>query len=283
MSKRLGRGLDALFSSLEVSEQDQVREIPISELRPNPYQPRKVFREEALEELKQSILEHGVIQPILVRKSIKGYDIIAGERRYRASLAAGLTTIPAVERNFNDQIMMEVALIENVQREDLNPLEIADAYQKIMDKFSLTQEELSKKMGKSRSLVANYLRLLNLPKEIRENVSRGTITMGHAKTLVAIEDPKVQQWLANETINKGLSVRKLEEMVQDIHRDKKKEKATPKKKDTKAVYYKNAEERLREKLGTAVLIKPGKKKGRIEIEYYSEGDLERIIEMLEAQ
>lgn len=281
MSKRLGRGLDALFNSLEVDEKDQVLEIPINELRPNPYQPRKVFNEEALLELKESIIEHGVIQPILVRKSIKGYDIIAGERRFRAATAAGLTTIPAVERNFSDQVMMEVALIENVQREDLNPMEIADAYQRIMDKFSLKQEELAKKMGKSRPLVANYLRLLNLPSEIKEHVSRGTISVGHAKTLVAIEDPKTQLLLANETINKGLSVRKLEEMVQELHQLKNKAKQTAKKKTTKDMYYQNAEEKLREKLGTSVLIKPGKKKGRIEIEYYSEGDLERILELLE--
>ncbi len=282
MSKRLGRGLDALFSSLEVSEKDQVQEIPISELRPNPYQPRKVFREDALEELKLSILEHGVIQPILVRRSIKGYDIIAGERRYRAAMAAGLATIPAVERNFSDQVMMEVALIENVQREDLNPLEIADAYQRIMDKFSLKQEDLAQKMGKSRPLVANYLRLLHLPNEIKDYVSRGTISMGHAKTLVAIEDKKTQLLLANETIKKGLSVRKLEELVQEVHQKDKKAPVS-KKKPTPNVFYKNIEDRLRDKLGTSVLIKSGKKKGKIEIEYYSEGDLERILEIIGAK
>lgn len=280
MSKRLGRGLDALIPQLEVAEQDQVREIPIKDLRPNPYQPRKEFREEALEELKQSILEHGVIQPILVRKSIKGYDIIAGERRFRAAQLAGLTTIPAVERKFTDQQMMEVALIENLQREDLNPLEIAEAYQKIMERFSLTQEELAKKMGKSRSLVANYLRLLNLPNEIKENVSRGTLTMGHAKTLVAIEDSKLQIHLAEETIKKGLSVRKLEEMVQEIQLQKQKEKR-PAKKNVKDIYYRTMEEKMRERLGTTVNIKPGKKKGKIEIEYYSNGDLERILEILQ--
>jgi ParB family chromosome partitioning protein len=280
VSKRLGRGLDALIPQLEVAEQDQVKEIPIKELRPNPYQPRKEFREEALEELKQSILEHGVIQPILVRKSIKGYDIIAGERRFRAAQLAGLTTIPAVERKFSDQQMMEVALIENLQREDLNPLEIAEAYQKIMERFSLTQEELAKKMGKSRSLVANYLRLLNLPNEIKENVSRGTLTMGHAKTLVAIEDTKLQIHLAEETIKKGLSVRKLEEMVQEIQLQKQKERR-PAKKNVKDIYYKTMEEKMRERLGTTVNIKPGKKKGKIEIEYYSNGDLERILEILQ--
>lgn len=281
MAKGLGKGLDALFSSLEVKEDDTVREIPIKDLRPNPYQPRKYFNEEALEELKASILEHGVIQPILVRRSIKGYDIIAGERRYRAAKAAGLATIPAVERNFTDQAMMEVALIENVQREDLNPIEVAEAYQKIMEKFSLTQEELAKKMGKSRPLVANYLRLLNLPSKIKENVSRGTISMGHAKALVSVEDPKVQLWLAEEVMKKGLSVRKLEELVQEVQQKKNQQKQQSKKKGTKDLYYKTIEEKLREKLGTSVLIKPGKKKGKIEIEYFSDGDLERIIEIIE--
>jgi ParB family chromosome partitioning protein len=281
VAKGLGKGLDALFSSLEVKEDDTVREIPIKDLRPNPYQPRKYFNEEALEELKASILEHGVIQPILVRRSIKGYDIIAGERRYRAAKAAGLATIPAVERNFTDQAMMEVALIENVQREDLNPIEVAEAYQKIMEKFSLTQEELAKKMGKSRPLVANYLRLLNLPSKIKENVSRGTISMGHAKALVSVEDAKVQLWLAEEVMKKGLSVRKLEELVQEVQQKKNQQKQQSKKKGTKDLYYKTIEEKLREKLGTSVLIKPGKKKGKIEIEYFSDGDLERIIEIIE--
>lgn len=279
MNKRLGRGLDALFSSMEVDEKDQVIQIPLSELRPNPYQPRKSFSPESLEELKQSILEHGVLQPILVRKSIKGYDIIAGERRYRAALEAGLKTIPAVERSFSDQTMMEVALIENVQREDLNPLEIAEAYQKIMDKYSLTQEEMSKKMGKSRSLIANYLRLLQLPNEVKEFVSRGTLSMGHAKVIAGIDDDKTQIMLANETVKKGLSVRKLEELVQQLSQ-KSKERSKEKKKAEKNLFYKSIEEKLQDRLGTAVQIKPGKKKGKIEIEYYSEGDLERILEML---
>lgn len=281
MNKRLGRGLDALFSSMEVDEKDHVIQIPLTELRPNPYQPRKIFSTESLQELKQSILEHGVLQPILVRKSIKGYDIIAGERRYRAALEAGLKTIPAVERSFSDQTMMEVALIENIQREDLNPLEIAEAYQKIMDKYSLTQEEMSKKIGKSRSLVANYLRLLQLPSEVKEFVSRGTLSMGHAKVIAGIEDAKTQILFANETVKKGLSVRKLEELVQQLNQ-KTKDRAKEKKKTEKNLFYKSIEERLQVRLGTSVQIKPGKKKGKIEIEYYSEDDLERILDLLAA-
>lgn len=281
MNKRLGRGLDALFSSMEVDEKDHVIQIPLTELRPNPYQPRKIFSTESLQELKQSILEHGVLQPILVRKSIKGYDIIAGERRYRAALEAGLKTIPAVERSFSDQTMMEVALIENIQREDLNPLEIAEAYQKIMDKYSLTQEEMSKKIGKSRSLVANYLRLLQLPSEVKEFVSRGTLSMGHAKVIAGIEDTKTQILFANETVKKGLSVRKLEELVQQLNQ-KTKDRAKEKKKTEKNLFYKSIEERLQVRLGTSVQIKPGKKKGKIEIEYYSEDDLERILDLLAA-
>jgi ParB family chromosome partitioning protein len=162
----------------------------------------------------------------------------------------------------------------------LNPIEIADAYQKILDRYSLTQEELAKKMGKSRPLVANYLRLLNLPAEIKENVSRGTISMGHAKTLVGIEDSKIQLWLANEIISKNLSVRKLEELVQEIQNKRQKEKPAPKNR-VKEPFYKAMEEKLREKFGTSVYIKPGKKKGKIEIEYFSQGDLERLLEMLD--
>ena len=175
MSKRLGRGLDALIPSLSVNEDDKVIEITLSQLRPNPYQPRKTFDEDAIKDLAESIKQHGVIQPIIVRSVVKGYEIIAGERRFRASQLLGNATIPAVVRSFSDQQAMEIALIENLQREDLNAIELAIAYQSIMDKFNLTQEELSLKVGKSRSHIANFLRLLALPAEIKDNVSRGTL------------------------------------------------------------------------------------------------------------
>lgn len=280
MAKRLGRGLDSLIPGLEIDGGDIVKEIPLDQLRPNPYQPRREFDPDSLNELALSIKEHGVIQPILVRKSLKGYDIIAGERRFRAAQLAGLTSIPAVERRFNEEQMMEIALIENLQREDLNPIEIAEAYQKIMDRFRLTQEELAKRMGKSRSLVANFLRLLNLPEEIKNHVSRGTISMGHAKTLVALGDPKVQMELVKETIEKGLSVRELEDRVQRLGGRKEKPNQ-PKRKRENDLYYRGIEERLREYFGTSVTVHPGKKKGKIEIMFLSNQDLERILEKIE--
>ncbi|WP_028988429.1 ParB/RepB/Spo0J family partition protein [Thermicanus aegyptius] len=280
MAKRLGRGLDSLIPGLEIDGGDLVKDIPIEQLRPNPYQPRKEFNQESLEELKESIIAHGVIQPILVRKSLKGYDIIAGERRYRAAQLAGLKTIPAVERKFNEEQMMEIALIENLQREDLNPIEIAEAYHTIMERFQLTQEELAKRMGKSRPLVANFLRLLNLPEEIKEHVSRGTISMGHAKILVAIGDPHLQMELVRETINKGLSVRDLEQRVQELGSGKKKTRKEVKRREDD-LYYKGVEERLREHFGTPVSIRPGKKKGKIEIIFLTIHDLERILDKIE--
>src|SRR4030095_7737309 len=184
MSKRLGRGLDALIPSLSVNDDDKVIEISLSQLRPNPYQPRKTFDEDSIKELAESIKQHGIIQPIIVRIVLKGYEIIAGERSFRASQFCGNATIPAVVRSFTDQQVMEIALIENLQREDLNAIEVAIAYQALIDKFKLTQEELSMKVGKSRSHIANFVRLLSLPSEIKDNVSRGTISMGHARALV---------------------------------------------------------------------------------------------------
>ena len=216
MSKRLGKGLDALFPSIEVTEDDKVLQINITDLRPNPYQPRKEFEPEAIEELKQSILEHGVIQPIIVRKSIKGYEIIAGERRFRASKEAGLKTVPAVVKELSEAQVMEIAIIENIQREDLNAIEVAAAYHKLMERLQITQEELAKKVGKSRPHVTNFLRLLQLPDNVQEYVSRGTLSMGHARALLAVKDRKQLILLAKKTIDEGLSVRQLESIVQKL-------------------------------------------------------------------
>lgn len=213
MNKRLGKGLDALITSLHIDESDKVIQIPLSQLRANPYQPRKYFNEDSINELAESIKEHGIIQPIIVRKVLKGFEIIAGERRYRASQVCGLATVPAVERNFSDQQVMEIALIENVQREDLNAMEIAIAYQSIIDQFSLTQEELSAKVGKSRSHIANFLRLLQLPETIKQYVSRGTLSMGHARAIVGVKDDKTKKELAETAISKQWSVRDLEEEI----------------------------------------------------------------------
>jgi chromosome segregation DNA-binding protein len=187
MGKALGKGLDALLSSLEVDEQEKVEEIPLKEIRPNPYQPRRIFDEKAIEELKQSIIEHGVLQPIILRKTIRGYEIVVGERRFRAAKAANLEKIPAVVRNINEQEMMELALLENLQREDLTPIEEGRAYQMIMDRLNITQEELSKRIGKSRPHIANHVRLLSLPPQIQQMINENQLSMGHGRALLGLK------------------------------------------------------------------------------------------------
>lgn len=280
MSKRLGRGLDALIPSLSVNDDDKVIEISLSQLRPNPYQPRKTFDEDSIKELAESIKQHGIIQPIIVRTVLKGYEIIAGERRFRASQFCGNATIPAVVRSFTDQQVMEIALIENLQREDLNAIEVAVAYQALIDKFKLTQEELSMKVGKSRSHIANFVRLLSLPAEIKDNVSRGTISMGHARALVGIKDEKAQKELADLTVSLDWSVRDLEEAIQKLDTKQSEDKTKPnqKKRDP---YIDHLEESLRERFKTTVKIKQQKDKGKIELQYYSKQDLERLLELLQ--
>jgi ParB family chromosome partitioning protein len=265
---------------LDISEDDKVIQIPLSKLRPNPYQPRKTFDQNTLNELAASIREHGIIQPIIVRSVLKDYEIIAGERRFRASQIVGLETIPAVIRTYTDEQVMEIALIENVQREDLNPIEIAVAYQNIITTLSITQEELSSKVGKSRSYIANFLRLLQLPDKIREFVSRGTISMGHAKCIVSVKDEKVKNDLAEQAIRNQWSVRELEDAVQRIENP---EQPTPKKKkvtEKRDKYVLAAEEKLVEQLKTKVRIKAKKNTGTIEILYYSIDDLNRLLDIL---
>ncbi|MFD0590213.1 ParB/RepB/Spo0J family partition protein [Paenibacillus sp. GCM10027627] len=281
MSKRLGRGLDALIPSLSVNDDDKVIEVPISQLRPNPYQPRKTFDEDSIKELAESIKQHGVIQPIIVRTVLKGYEIIAGERRFRASQYCGNTTIPAVVRSFSDQQVMEIALIENLQREDLNALEVAIAYQALMDKFKLTQEELSLKVGKSRSHIANFVRLLSLPPEIKEYVSRGTISMGHARALAGIKEKSVQKELAEVAVQSEWSVRELEDAIQKLDTKGTPQQANKQKQKKKDPYIDHVEEMLREQFKTTVKIKGQKDKGRIELQYYNKQDLERLLELLQ--
>ncbi|GIM45884.1 stage 0 sporulation protein J [Collibacillus ludicampi] len=273
----LGKGLGALLP--EVSKEDPVTTVSISQLRANPYQPRMTFDDEKLDELADSIREHGIIQPLIVRKSVRGYEIVAGERRWRAAKKVGLEQVPVVIKEFSDLQMMEIALIENLQREDLNPIEIADAYQKLLDQFNLTQEELAKKVGQSRSHVANFLRLLNLPKEIRDYVSRGTLSMGHARALLGLTDKEQMILLAKKIIEEDLNVRTVEAFVSRLNSTVPRE--TKKTTVTKSKVISQYEERFREKLGTAVRIQQGKKKGKIEIEYFSYDDLERILSMFE--
>lgn len=282
MSKRLGRGLDALIPSLEIDEKEQIKEIELSRIRPNPYQPRKQFHEEQLEELMASIKEHGVIQPIIVRESLNSYEIVAGERRWRASKKLGLKTIPVVIKKFNDQQVMEIALIENLQREDLNPVEIATAYSKLMELFHLTQEELAAKLGKSRPNVANYIRLLQLPEIILTEVTNGALSMGHARSLITLENEEDQLYFLHKAIREQWSVRTLEDKIKDFKQHVSRETKV-KKKDTEDIILKHIEEQLRNRFKTSVKIKTGKSKGKIEIEYFDQKDLERILEMFDIQ
>jgi ParB family chromosome partitioning protein len=282
VSKRLGKGLDALLPALSINDDDKVVEIPLSQLRPSPYQPRRNFNEESINELAASIKEHGIIQPIIVRSVLKGYEIIAGERRFRASQICGLATVSAVIKRFTDQQVMEIALIENLQREDLNSLEIAIAYQALIDQFSLTQEELSVKVGKSRSHIANFLRLLHLPDEVKQYVSRGTLSMGHAKAIIGLKDAKTIRSLADLTIKEQWSVRELEEEVKRLEErvDNKKAKTKTRKTDP---YINELEESLRELYRTTVKIRQSNNKGKIELLYYSKDDLDRLLEMLQGK
>jgi ParB family chromosome partitioning protein len=280
LNKRLGRGLDALIPSLHINDDDKVVQIPLTQLRANPYQPRKIFNDDSIKELAVSIQEHGVIQPIIVRAVLRGYEIIAGERRWRASQASGASTIPAVVRKFSDQQVMEIALIENLQREDLNAMEIAAAYQGLIDQFSLTQEELSAKVGKSRSHIANFLRLLQLPQQIKDYVSRGTLSMGHARAIVGMKNDKVKLELADKVIKDQWSVRELEEAIKTLEQEqaKKSNKIKAKKKDP---YIDQLEENLRGLYRTTVKISHNNDRGKIELLYYSKEDLERLLELLQ--
>lgn len=284
--RALGRGLEQLFNTenldldsfeksvYESTPKDEIFELPIDELRPNPYQPRKNFDEEALRELADSIEEHGVFQPIIVKKSIKGYEIIAGERRFRASKMAGKDTIPAIVRDFSDEEMMEIALLENLQREDLNAIEEALAYRALQEKLGITQEELAKKVGKSRSHITNMLGLLRLPEEVKEMVSNNKLSMGHARMLSKLEDTNQIKEMASQIITEGLSVREVENLGDNPTIEKKNKIVRKEKKDS--FEYKYAENLLRDTLDTKVKISDKK----IEIHFTSTADLNRILEVL---
>lgn len=278
MAKRLGKGLDSLFQTVELKDEETVQEISIQQLRPNPYQPRKVFADEALEELKQSIIEHGILQPLIVRKSIKGYEIVVGERRYRAAKEAGLEMVPAVVREFSEQQMMELAILENLQREDLTPIEEGAAYQMLIDRLHITQEQLAKRLGKSRPHIANHVRLLSLPTEIQQYITEGKLTMGHGRALLGLKKKEKINIVADKVIKEQLNVRQLEQLINQLNNNVPRE--TAKKKEKKDVFFVEQETHLRERFGTPVSIKQTKNKGKIEIEFFSKEDLNRILEIL---
>jgi ParB family transcriptional regulator, chromosome partitioning protein len=278
----LGKGLGALIPD-DLSIQDDkdinkdVNKISINMIRANESQPRKSFDENKLNSLTASIKEHGIIQPLVLKKDEGDtYTIIAGERRWRAAKLAGLKEIPAVIMNVTEKQVLEISLIENIQREDLNPIEEALAYKKLIDDFKLTQEELSERVGKSRTAIANCLRLLNLDLRVQQYVIEGVITEGHGRAILGVEDKNFQFKLAQTVIDEGLSVRETEKLAKNMLHDNKRKR---KEKDENP-YYIDIEERLKNIFGTKVSIKSGRNKGKIEIEYYSEDDLQRIVELL---
>ncbi|NMH70768.1 ParB/RepB/Spo0J family partition protein [Bacillus sp. RO3] len=279
MAKGLGKGINALFTNIQSTQKEEsVQEVSLKEIRPNPYQPRKIFDETAIDELKESILEHGILQPIIVRKTIKGYEIVVGERRYRAAKAAKLDSAPVVIRELNDQQMMELAVLENLQREDLTPIEEGAAYQMLMDKLKLTQEELAKRLGKSRPHIANHIRLLSLPAPVQELISEGKLTMGHGRALLGLKNKKNLSPVANRILKESLNVRQLEKIIKELNENVPRE---TKKKERKDVFIQEQESLLRERFGTTVTIKQSKKKGKIELEFFSKEDLDRILELLQ--
>ncbi|MEF9922855.1 MAG: ParB/RepB/Spo0J family partition protein [Anaerovoracaceae bacterium] len=293
-NRGLGRGLDALFADQAPVNKGQMEDeaiktivtksgemivyINIHEIKPNENQPRKRFNEEKLEELARSIETHGIIQPIVVRKKKNGYEIVAGERRWRAARKADLKEIPCIVREFDDEQNMLIAIIENMQREDLNAVEEAEGLHQMIATYGLTQEQVSISVGKSRPYITNSLRLLKLPEEIREKLADGDLTAGHARALINIEDSKVQRQICERIIKEGLSVRETEKLAST---DGKTMKKHPVKKvknaDTQRVEYE-----LKEALGTKININQNGKKGKIEIEYYSNDELERLIELLKS-
>lgn len=289
----LGRGMDALFSmSFEETpgENEIVEEIALDQIRANPYQPRKQFDEAALNELAESIKQTGVFQPVILRQStVKGYELIAGERRVRASRLAGKTTVPAIVRNLDEEQMIEIAVVENLQREDLSPLEEAEAYNILMDKLDLTQAQVAERIGKSRPYIANYLRLLSLPDEIKRLV--GTeLSMGQARTILGLKDKQMMVELAHRVIEEGMTVRQLEEWVQNLNeqesqvdQDEDDQQQAATQATSKPRHYLAIEQQMQDYFGTKTVINQRGERGKIEIEFLSESDLIRIIDLLNIQ
>ena len=300
--KGLGKGLGAIFGEDVVKESNEEltkvkRSLPaeeeetkgslmvkISLIEPNRDQPRKDFNEEELQELAESIKNYGVLQPLLVQKKGTSYELIAGERRWRAAKLAGLKEVPVVLREYSKQQAMEIALIENVQRADLNPIEEAQAYQQLVKEFHLTQEEIAARVSKNRATITNAMRLLKLDEEIQNLLIKGAISSGHARAILSLEDKKKKKKAAKEVLDKRLSVRETEKLVKRLARaSAEKNERNEKKDDALALIFQDLEERMKTIMGTKVSIhNKDRNKGRIEIEYYSEAELERIVEMIES-
>ena len=285
-TKRLGRGLDALIPDKSITDNNNtindsnLFEVEVANVRANPYQPRQEFDPVALAELKSSIKEKGIIQPITIRKANNHYELVAGERRLRAVIELGFEKVPAyIIKVETKEEMLELAIIENVQRERLNPIEQAQAFQRLVEECKLTQDDVAQKIGKDRTTITNFLRLLKLPSDIQDSVRKHEITMGHARTLLAIDDIEVQRQVWKKVIKNSLSVRRLEKLIKDLAEEasKQKEAAKPR----RSVFLQKAEEDLRELLGTKVNIRSRKEGGTIEVEFYSPEDLNRLLEIFQ--
>lgn len=272
--KALGKGIEALIPAKK--QVKGLEFIALEKIKPNKFQPRLNFDPEKHTELVSSIKEKGLMQPLIVReaKAAGDYELIAGERRLRALKELNIAEAPVIVKEARDPEALELSIIENIQREELNPIEEAHAYERLIEEFDLTQEEIAQQVGKNRSTVANMLRLLKLPTAVQDYVSRGTITMGHARAIAALDEPSRQIKLSELIANKGLSVREAEQYIS------KKQKKPPKRKAAKDPYLTDIEQQIQQSLGTKVAIKRGKKRGRIEIEFYSDSDLERLIKKL---
>ena len=279
----LGKGLGALIPEdnnikEEKDEKGRIINIELKEIKANKKQPRKFFDNNKLNELAESVKEHGIIQPLILKKEEKGYSIIAGERRYRAAKIAELTEVPALIMDISDEKLLQVSLIENIQREDLNPIEEGLAYERLLKEFALTQEELSKTMGKSRTTITNTMRLLKLDDRVKEYVIEGVISEGHGRAILPLEND-AQYEIAQKIIDNSLSVRETEKLVKKILNDVVEEKTSERRKPLNP-YYKDVRDRLQDHFGTKVNLNANKNKGKIEIEYYSEEDLQRILDII---
>ncbi|MGU3989528.1 ParB/RepB/Spo0J family partition protein [Listeria monocytogenes] len=279
MAKGLGKGINALFNNVDTNE-ETVQNIAIKDIKPNPYQPRKIFDTKAIYELRDSIKIHGVLQPIILRNTDKGYEIVVGERRFRAAKEAKLKEIPAVVRDLTEEEMMELSVIENLQREDLSPLEEAESYQFLMKKLGLTQAKLAERVGKSRPYIANFVRLLTLPEEVQVMLRDGSLSAGHGRVLLGLKLKKNIIPTAKKAVAQGLTVRQLEDVVNNLNENVSRETIKPAR---VPIFIRESESQLRDKFGTAVSIKRRDKKGKIEIEFLSDDDLDRILEILDIQ
>ena len=279
----LGRGIEALLQGIESIDNSPNEYImcDLELIRPNRYQPRMKFSERELESLTQSVREQGIIQPLLVRKDQHGYELIAGERRFRAAKRAGLSQAPAIVKEVSDSLLLELSIVENIQRENLNPMEEAEAYLRLTEEFGLTQEQVAARVGKSRSTVANFMRLIHLPDEIKDSIFDCAISMGHARAILGAEKPAQQRAVWRQVVSKGLSVRQTEALVKSLQEER--EESEPREPTSEEIYFSGVAEDLSRRYGTRVKIKRKGKRGKLEIEFYDNEDLDRLLRMLNGE